>query len=151
MSKKTLIRSYSRRNKNGSKSNVKSHFRNTPGKKPDISKLNELHKIMAIKVMEFETDKKVRKESIDILGDSEDLSVLPVIEFSLLNDPEPVVRIEAAEEIGDIHHPSSLISLTIAMEDNCPKVREEVMNSINKIQDKNSKRKINKYLSEYNG
>jgi HEAT repeat protein len=55
-----------------------------------------------------------------------------------------LVRKEAANELGDIHHPHSLDVLAKALKDRSPSVRKEAIEGLKKIKQMNKPEKIDK-------
>lgn len=108
-----------------------------------IGNTDEISKNLAI-AASSDTDVSVRKEAVETLGGFEDTKNLGVITWVLLNDPDWKVRKEAADELGDIAHPYSMDALAKAMKDPHPEVREEAIEGLKKIKEKNKPEDQNK-------
>ena len=67
-----------------------------------------------------------------------------VLTYLLLNDPDENVRKEAADELGDLHHPYSMEVLEIALKDESPIVRKEAIEGLKKIKRKTKPEKFDK-------
>jgi len=78
------------------------------------------------------------------LGDFGETKVLGVLTYVLLHDPDENVRLEAADKLGDLHHPYSLDALTKALKDVSPLVRKEAIEGLKKIKKKNKPEDENK-------
>ena len=59
-----------------------------------------------------------------------------MLTYVLLNDPNEEVRKEAADELGDLHHPYSMEVLAKALKDESPMVRKEAIEGLKKIKKK---------------
>jgi hypothetical protein len=102
---------------------------------PPIGDDDEVSKQLAITSLS-DPDPEVRKEAVDTLGNFKDIKVLGVLTYILLHDQSDIVRREAADEIGDLHHPYSLEALTKALKDPSPLVRKEAIEGLKKIKEK---------------
>jgi HEAT repeat protein len=81
---------------------------------------------------------------VDTLGELGDNEILGVLAYILLNDAHELVRKEAADELGDLHHPHSLDVLAKALKDRSPSVRKEAIEGLKKIKQMNKPEKIDK-------
>lgn len=79
----------------------------------------------------------VRKDAVDTLGEFEEIKVLGVLTYVLLNDVDENVRKKAAEELGMLAHPMSLDILAKALKDRSPIVRKEAIEGLKNIKKKN--------------
>ena len=79
---------------------------------------------------------------MDTLGELGDNEILGVLAYVLLNDAHELVRKEAANELGDIHHPHSLDVIAKALKDRSPSVRKEAIEGLKKIKQMNKSEKI---------
>lgn len=79
----------------------------------------------------------VRKDAVDTLGEFEEIKVLGVLTYVLLNDVDENVRKKAAEELGTLAHPMSLDILAKALKDRSPIVRKEAIEGLKNIKKKN--------------
>ncbi|MFX1356462.1 MAG: HEAT repeat domain-containing protein [Promethearchaeota archaeon] len=79
----------------------------------------------------------VRKDAVDTLGEFEEIKVLGVLTYVLLNDIDENVRKKAAEELGTLAHPISLDILAKALKDRSPIVRKEAIEGLKNIKKKN--------------
>ena len=91
---------------------------------------------------------KTRKKAIDDLGDYEELQILGVLTHVLLNDPDETVRKEAADELGNLHHPFSLETLSKALKDESPLVRKEAIEGLKKIKKKTEAKEVTEVKAE---
>ncbi|MHA1459139.1 MAG: HEAT repeat domain-containing protein [Promethearchaeota archaeon] len=83
----------------------------------------------------------VRKDAVNTLGELGENEVLGIFAYILLNDRDALVRKEAADELGDFHHPHSLDVLAKALKDPSPIVRKEAIEGLKKIKKKNKPEK----------
>ncbi len=78
-----------------------------------------------------------RIDAVQDIGTYKDIRTLGVLTHIVLKDPDEEVRKEAADKLGDIHHPYSLNALTKALEDSSPIVRKEAIEGLKKLKEKN--------------
>jgi HEAT repeat protein len=97
---------------------------------------DEVSKQLAITAIS-DPDADVRKDAVDTLGEFEEIKVLGVLTYVLMNDNDENVRKKAAQELGDMAHPISLDVLAKALKDRSPIVRKEAIEGLKKIKKKN--------------
>ena len=64
-----------------------------------------------------DSDENKRKKAVDMMGYMNDPTGLGVLAHILLNDTSDIVRREAADELGDLHHIYSIDALQKALKD----------------------------------
>ena len=77
----------------------------------------------------------VRRTAVNALGNMEERSAATQLESLLLNDPDPEVRRECANALGNISLSRSLEALARALDDQDADVRREAANAIGNLDD----------------
>ena len=85
---------------------------------------------------------EVRANAVAALGEFEELEALGVLTHILINDPHPIVRKQAAHELGVLHHPLSLDVLAKALRDKAPSVRKEAIDGLKMIKLKSKQKEV---------
>ena len=80
--------------------------------------------------------------AIEPIGNSDEISKQLAITAAI--DPDPGVRKEAADELGDLHHPYSMEVLSKALKDESPIVRKEAIEGLKKIKRKTKPEKFDR-------
>ena len=78
---------------------------------------------------------EVRRAAVNALGDMEERSAVGQLEGLLLNDPDPQVRRECANALGNLSLARSLEPLARALDDRDPDVQREAANAIGDLDD----------------
>ena len=82
----------------------------------------------------------VRKSAVASIGEFGENNIIGLLSYILLNDPDESVRIEAASELGKLHHPYSLDVLAKALKDKSASVRKEAIEGLKNIKKMTKKR-----------
>ena len=84
----------------------------------------------------------VRKSAVASVGEFGENGIIGLLSYILLNDPDETVRVEAAKELGKLHHPYSLDVLAQALKDKSALVRKEAIEGLKNIKKMTKKREI---------
>ncbi|MHA1671254.1 MAG: HEAT repeat domain-containing protein [Promethearchaeota archaeon] len=82
----------------------------------------------------------VRKSAVASIGEFGENDIIGLLSYILMNDPDESVRIEAASELGKLHHPYSLDVLAKALKDKSALVRKEAIEGLKNIKKMTKKR-----------
>lgn len=95
-----------------------------------------------------DNDPVVREETVYLLSEFKDESVIKHLAQVLVNDEDQAVRASAAEELGDFGDQSAIGPLIKALEDSDPRVRESVVEALGAIGGKRVISKLTEALED---